>query len=87
MLGPLGRRTPGSLMPQSPHFGGLPRFLRCWYWSFPPGVLMTRTLLERVLYLYRIAESQPWPHSSSAFFGEEVTAVVNWGFLRIPPAL
>lgn len=24
------KRTPGSLMPQSPHFGGLPRFLRCW---------------------------------------------------------
>ena len=46
-----GRPTPGSLMPQSPHLGGLPRFLMCWYWSFPPGVLMTRTLLERVLYL------------------------------------
>lgn len=47
------RRTPGSLMPQSPHLGGLPRFFRCWYRSFPPGVLITRTLLERVLYLSR----------------------------------
>ena len=43
--------TPGSLEPQSPHFGGEPRFGRCWYWSFPPGVLTTRTLFERVLYL------------------------------------
>lgn len=40
-------------MPQSPHFGGLPRFFRCWYRNFPPGVLITRTLLERVLYLLR----------------------------------
>lgn len=23
-------RTPGSLRPQSPHLGGLPRFFRCW---------------------------------------------------------
>ena len=46
-----GVLTPGSLVPQSPHFGGLPFFLVCWYWSFPPGVLTIRTLLERVLYL------------------------------------
>lgn len=43
--------TPRSLVPQSPHFGGVPLFLTCWYWSFPPGVLTMRTLLERVLYL------------------------------------
>ncbi len=45
--------TPGSLIPQSPHFGGLPFFLTCWYRSFPPGVLTTRTLLERVGYLFQ----------------------------------
>ena len=46
-----GGLTPGSLVPQSPHFGGLPLFFVCWYWSFPPGVFTMRTLLERVLYL------------------------------------
>lgn len=45
--------TPGSLIPQSPHFGGLPFFLMCWYRNFPPGVLTTRTLLERVGYLFQ----------------------------------
>ena len=62
-----GGLTPGSLIPQSPHLGGLPRFLMCWYWSFPPGVLTTRTLLERVLYLYIIMNGQPWPHICRGF--------------------
>ena len=43
--------TPGSLMPQSPHFGADAFFLMCRYRSFPPGVLITRTLFDRVLYL------------------------------------
>ena len=47
--------TPGSLMPQSPHFGGVPRFLRCWYRSLPPGVLTMRFLFERVGYLKKIS--------------------------------
>jgi hypothetical protein len=41
--------TPGSLIPQSPHFGGDPRFLMCRYRRAPPGVLVMRTLFERVL--------------------------------------
>ena len=41
--------TPGSLMPQSPHLGAVPRFLMWRYRSLPPGVLVMRTLLERVL--------------------------------------
>ena len=41
--------TPGSLIPQSPHFGAVPAFLMCRYRSFPPGVLMTRTLFDFVL--------------------------------------
>ena len=49
-------RPPGNLIPQSPHFGGEPRLGRCWYWSFPPGVFTTRTLLERVLYLLSVKE-------------------------------
>jgi len=66
-----GGPTPGSLIPQSPHLGGLPRFLMCWYWSFPPGVLTTRTLLERVLYLYIIMNGQPWPHICGGFCVEK----------------
>lgn len=46
-----GSLTPGSLTPQSPHFGAVPRFLMCSNRSFPPGVLITRTLFEVVLYL------------------------------------
>lgn len=38
-------------MPQSPHLGAVPFFLMCRYLSSPPGVLITRTLLETVLYL------------------------------------
>lgn len=49
--GKVMQRTPGSLTPQSPHFGAEPRFLMCRYRSLPPGVLIMRTLLERVLYL------------------------------------
>jgi hypothetical protein len=49
--GEVGFLTPGSLMPQSPHFGAVPRFLMCSSRSLPPGVLITRVLLERVLYL------------------------------------
>jgi hypothetical protein len=45
-------RTPGSFVPQSPHFGAVPRFLMCRSRNLPPGVLITRVLLERVLYLY-----------------------------------
>lgn len=47
----LGRRAgiPGRAVPQSPHFGDLPNFLRCWYRKVLPGVLTIRTLLERVL--------------------------------------
>ena len=44
--------TPGSFIPQSPHFGAVPFFLMCCRRSFPPGVLMMRTLFERVLYLF-----------------------------------
>lgn len=44
-----GGSTPGSLMPQSPHFGPLPGFLMCKYRSFPPGVLITRVRLDLVL--------------------------------------
>lgn len=46
-----GILTPGSLMPQSPHLGAVPCFLMWRYRSSPPGVLTTRTLLDRVLYL------------------------------------
>lgn len=46
------RLTPGSFEPQSPHFGAVPFFLTCRYRNSPPGVLMIRTLLERVLYLF-----------------------------------
>lgn len=46
-----GKRTPGSLTPQSPHLGEVPLFLMCRYLCSPPGVLTTRTLLETVLYL------------------------------------
>ena len=46
-----GQRTPGSLVPQSPHFGALPCFLMCRYRSLPPGVLMMRVLFDLVLYL------------------------------------
>ena len=49
--GALERRTPGSLMPQSPHFGAVPFFLMWRYRRWPPGVRITRTLFERVLYL------------------------------------
>lgn len=73
-----GGLTPGSLVPQSPHFGGLPFFLVCWYWSFPPGVLTIRTLFERVLYLTGI-------HQRS--FSERRTpkaglSMKTYGFLR-----
>lgn len=44
-----GGLTPGSLTPQSPHFGAVPRFLMCRSRSLPPGVLITRTLFEVVL--------------------------------------
>ena len=44
--------TPGSFNPQSPHFGALPFFLMWRYRSLPPGVLMTRTLFDLVLYLH-----------------------------------
>src|SRR5689334_19464029 len=43
--------TPGSLTPQSPHLGAVPRFFRCSVRSSPPGVLTIRVLLELVLYL------------------------------------
>jgi hypothetical protein len=36
------RRTPGRLIPQSPHLGDVPGFLRWWYTSRPPGVLTIR---------------------------------------------
>lgn len=69
--------TPGSLVPQSPHFGGLPFFLVCWYWSFPPGVLTIRTLLERVLYLVG-AHQSPFPEAwgldmAGLLFAERLT--------------
>lgn len=38
-------------MPQSPHLGAVPFFLMWRYRRLPPGVLITRTLLDRVLYL------------------------------------
>lgn len=38
-------------MPQSPHLGAVPFFLMWRYRSLPPGVLITRTLLDLVLYL------------------------------------
>jgi hypothetical protein len=44
--------TPGSLIPQSPHLGAVPFFLMCRYRRLPPGVLMMRTLLDLVLYLF-----------------------------------
>jgi hypothetical protein len=43
--------TPGSLMPQSPHFGAVPAFLMCKRRRDPPGVFTVRTLLDVVLYL------------------------------------
>lgn len=47
-------RTPANLLPQSPHFGLVPFFFMCKYLCSPPGVLMTRTLLETVLYGIRL---------------------------------
>lgn len=38
-------------MPQSPHFGAVPRFLMWRTLVSPPGVLMMRVRLEVVLYL------------------------------------
>ena len=40
-------------MPQSPHFGAVPRFLMWRTRRSPPGVLITRVRLEVVLYLRR----------------------------------
>jgi len=53
------RRTPASFMPQSPHFGAVPLFLICRYLCSPPGVLITRTLLETVLYGCRLRYFPP----------------------------
>ena len=46
------KRTPDNFEPQSPHLGTVPFFLMWRYRSWPPGVLTTRTLFERVLYLH-----------------------------------
>lgn len=45
--------TPGSLTPQSPHFGAVPFFLMWRTRSSPPGVLIRRVRLDDVLYLFR----------------------------------
>lgn len=39
-------------MPQSPHFGAVPRFLMCRRRSLPPGVLITRVRFEDVFQLW-----------------------------------
>lgn len=49
-MGIIGRHTPASLLPQSPHFGLVPFFLVLRSLCSPPGVLMVRTLLLTVLY-------------------------------------
>ena len=49
-MGVVGRHTPASLLPQSPHFGLVPFFLVLRSLCSPPGVLMVRTLLLTVLY-------------------------------------
>lgn len=41
--------TPGSLLPQSPHLGAVPRLRMCRVRSSPPGVRTTRVLLDVVL--------------------------------------
>ena len=80
VVGGGGGLTPGSLVPQSPHFGGLPLFFVCWYWSFPPGVLTMRTLLERVLYLIVMRQS-------SVFNASDVECKPVHGDSRISPSL
>jgi hypothetical protein len=47
----LGRLTPESLEPQSPHLGTVPRFLMCSTRSSPPGVRTVRVMLEDVFHL------------------------------------
>lgn len=51
-------------MPQSPHFGAVPLFFVCRYLSSPPGVLMIRTLFDRVLYLLFSRHVSPNDHTS-----------------------
>ena len=57
-----GRRAgmPGSAMPQSPHLGAVPGFLRWWYTSRPPGVFTTRRLFDVVLYGVRLRIVTRW---------------------------
>ena len=66
-------------MPQSPHLGGLPFFLMCRYRSFPPGVLITRTLFDRVLYLKATGNVR---YSSSPRAEQRLLDFITYGFLR-----
>lgn len=83
--------TPGSFNPQSPHFGALPFFLMWRYRSLPPGVLMTRTLFDLVLYLHPKCQL----YASSEYFVLQRRRIhrrwwyssQDMEFLRLSPAL